>query len=304
MTGHGLAILILAFATMTSECAQQDSATATAKHCSVSGDLEIRSFSSKVFRNTRKLRVWLPPGYRNAEEQNRRYPVFYLNDGEELFDVCTSIFGGHEWHADETAASLIGNHAISPMILVGIDNAGKADRPKEYLPYPDETLTPPVRKVFGSRYPEFLLKEVMPWVNREYRTETDPEQTGLGGSSYGAGIALYTVMTHPNAFGRLLMESPSIYADDYHLLRIAKKVRTWPRRVFIGVGTVGEPLEDVAKLEKLLRGAGLGERRLCVVRTEGTEHNEDAWAKRFPDALQFLYGEGTAAISDIPGRAS
>src|SRR5581483_11855175 len=83
-----------------------------AANCSVSGDLEIIPFTSHVFRNQRNLRVWLPPGYRDRINADHRYPVFYLNDGQNLFDACTSIFNHLEWRVDETATMLINRHQI------------------------------------------------------------------------------------------------------------------------------------------------------------------------------------------------
>src|SRR5438132_1161977 len=80
----------------------------------------------------RLLRVWLPPGYDDPGNE-RRYPVLYLNDGQNLFDRTTA-YTGIEWQADETADRLIREQTIPPMIIVGIDNAQK-DRMKEYLPY-------------------------------------------------------------------------------------------------------------------------------------------------------------------------
>jgi enterochelin esterase-like enzyme len=111
----------------------------------------------------------------------------------------------------------------------------------------------------------------------------------LGGASYGAGIALYTAVERPGSLDGLLLESPSIYADGYHLLNDAASVHTWPRRVYIGTGTVQEPVEDVRKLEAMLKTAGLGSDRLKVVVQEGGEHSEQWWAKRLPDALTFLF---------------
>lgn len=95
------------------------------------------------------LRIWLPPGYNSPDQHSERYPVMYLNDGQDLFDACTSIFNAQEWRVDETATALIQNGKIPALIIVGIDNAGKGDRPKEYLPFPDDTLRPSVLK--GSR---------------------------------------------------------------------------------------------------------------------------------------------------------
>src|SRR4029077_7495658 len=258
-------------------------------HCSVVGDVDVRPFTSRVFHNTRMLRVWLPPGYKNRDRRSQRYPVMYLNDGQNLFDVCTSIFNAQEWRADETATALIQSGKIPALIIVGIDNAGKRDRPKEYLPFPDDTLKPPVLRVHGKDYPKFLLDEVMPFINREYPTDPDPMKTGLGGSSYGAGIALYTVMKHPGRFGKLLLESPSLYAHDNSFLHEADSFARGREKLFIGVGSIREPVDDVHRLQDTLRRQGLGIPRLLVVEQPGAAHNEEAWAQRFPRALQFLY---------------
>src|SRR6478672_7823003 len=97
------------------------------------GDLRLHEFSSRTFRNTRFLRVWLPPGYDDFENSGRRYPVLYLNDGQNLFEPSTS-FTGVEWQVDETADRLIREGAVPPMIIVGIDNGNK-ERFREYMPH-------------------------------------------------------------------------------------------------------------------------------------------------------------------------
>jgi predicted alpha/beta superfamily hydrolase len=257
--------------------------------CSVVGDLEIRPFVSNVFHNTRMLRVWLPPEYKDPQQRNTRYPVLYLNDGQDIFDACTSIFNRQEWRVDETATDLITNRRVPPLIIVGIDNAGKQDRPNEYLPFPDDTLTPAVPQVHGKNYPRFLLDEVIPFINTHYRTNPAPANTGIGGSSYGAGIALYTVMMRPGHFGKLLLESPSIYAHNNYLIHLAQTFTKWPAKIYIGVGSVNEPVEDVQSLQTILLNHGLGSKRVLVIREQGPAHNETAWAARFPRALEFLY---------------
>src|SRR6266851_10393035 len=98
----------------------------------LAGELRLHEFQSRIFRNTRMLRVWLPPGYDDPENEGRHYPVFYLNDGQNLFDRATA-FIGVEWQVDETADRLIREDKIPPLIIVGLDNAGK-DRAREYLP--------------------------------------------------------------------------------------------------------------------------------------------------------------------------
>ena len=179
------------------------------------GDLRLHKFRSRIFRNSRFLRVWLPPGYDDPANASRRYPVLYLNDGQNLFEASTS-FTGVEWQVDETSERLVREGVIPPMMVVGIDNAGK-DRLREYLPH--RSLQPMMLRVQGSRYPDFLMKEVMPFVARNYRVAPGPENTGLGGSSLGALIALYTAVVRPNVIGRLLIESPSLWASNRQMIR-------------------------------------------------------------------------------------
>ena len=251
------------------------------------GRLEIVPFQSRIFGNTRMLRVLLPPGY--DRQAPRRYPVLYLNDGQNLYDVCTSIFNREEWRVDETVDGLVSSGNIEPIIVVGIDNAGRRLRPREYLPYPDDTLSPPEPHPQGKLYPRFLLNEVVPFVEARYRILPGPENRALGGSSYGAGAALYAVVSRPGTFAGLLLESPSVYASDYQLLKDAEGVRRWPERVHIGTGTVGEPVDDVHRLEELLSRAGLDRRRLRVIVQPGGRHTETWWADRLPGALEFLF---------------
>ncbi len=87
--------------------------------------------------------------------------MLYLNDGQNLFDPCTSIFGDAEWRVDETVSALLEQGGIAPLIVVGIDNGGRRLRAKEYLPWKDETLQPPEEDPQGSLYPRFLLDEVV-----------------------------------------------------------------------------------------------------------------------------------------------
>jgi predicted alpha/beta superfamily hydrolase len=264
---------------------------------SATGDLRLHEFHSRIFRNTRFLRVWLPLGYDDSENSDRRYPVLYLNDGQNLFEPATS-FNGVEWQVDETADRLIREGVIPPMIIVGMDNAAR-ERIREYMPH--RSLHPVMLRVYGTRYPSFLFKEVIPFTTRNYRVATEPENTGLGGSSLGALIALYTAAVRPGAIGRLLLESPSLWASNRQLIRQSRAVKRWPERVFLATGTAEagrkdkdqSMVDDVRELASILRRAGLDDRRLQLVVDEGASHHESAWARRFPDALSFLFSERT-----------
>jgi len=259
------------------------------------GDLRLHEFRSRFFRNTRFLRVWLPPEYDAPENSATRYPVFYLNDGQNLFEPSIS-FTGVEWQVDETAERLITQDQIPPMIIVGIDNAGK-DRFREYMPH--RSLNPMMLRVQGNRYPNFLIKEVMPFIARNYRVASGPENTGLGGSSLGALISLYTAAVHPGWFGRLLIESPSLWASNRQMIKDSRAVKQWPERIFLATGTAEagredrdrSMVDDVRELAGIFRRAGLDDRRLKFMIDEGATHHESAWARRFPDALLFLFGK-------------
>jgi predicted alpha/beta superfamily hydrolase len=258
------------------------------------GDLRLHEFPSKVFHNTRRLRVWLPPGYEAPENQGRYYPTLYLNDGQNLFDPATA-FNGIEWRVDETANRLIGQGSIPPLIVVGIDHA-QSDRTKEFIPY--RSVDPAIPIPQGKHYPAFLMREVMPFVCKRYRIARGPENSGLGGSSLGALISLYTVITRPGLFGRLLLESPSLYVSQRRVLRRSQTLRHWPDKVFLAVGTREggqedkdqQVVEDVRTLEGIIHRAVADERHLLVMIEEGATHGESAWAKRFPRALEFLFG--------------
>jgi predicted alpha/beta superfamily hydrolase len=261
----------------------------------ISGSLRLHKLRSRIFRNSRLLRVWLPPNYDMTGAT--RYPVLYLNDGQNLFDPATA-FAGVDWRVGTTAEALIATEKIPPIIIVGIDNTGKY-RVREYIPY--RSLDPRLLVPQGKRYPEFLLREVMPVIEKHYFVAKGPEHTGLGGSSLGGLITLYTQLASPGVFGRLLVESPSLWVGNRKIIEECRSFRDWPPRVYLGMGTreAGnaakdqKAVNDVRELENILRRANLGEPRLRVVIEEGAGHTEAAWGARFPGALEFLYSVHT-----------
>lgn len=267
---------------------------------SVTDMLDVVPFTSKIFHNTRMLRVFMPGNYFSPHNRTRRYPVLFLQDGQNVFDKATS-FSGKEWQADETADHLVSQFKIPPMFIIGIDNAGE-QRTSEYLSYTDahnpqfQGQNPP--ELEGTKYGEFLIKEVIPFLQKRYRIASGPANTGIGGSSYGAVVSLTTVLHHPGVFGKLLLESPSLWVGDDKMLTEVKKAKLLPQKIYMGIGTkeAGNPesdaliLKDFTEMEQILKDKGLGSSRLKVVVEGGGQHNEDAWARRFPDALLFLYG--------------
>jgi predicted alpha/beta superfamily hydrolase len=255
------------------------------------GNLWVHELPSRIFGNRRLLRVWLPPDYEGSPAT--RYPVLYLNDGQNLFDPATA-FAGVPWQVGETATRLIVEKKIRPLVIVGIDNTGK-NRAREYIPY--KSRDPKILHPQGKCYPEFLQREVMPLIEANYRVAKEAENTGLGGSSLGGLITLYTQLAAPGIFGQLLIESPSLFVADGKVLDECRRFRAWPQRVYIGMGTkeVGDPQKDAKivasaqELAEILERAGLNEKRLRLRIDEGATHSESAWAARFPEALEFLF---------------
>jgi len=260
--------------------------------------VDIISLRSEVFDNTRSLRVLLPPGYR--EQPHAHYPVFYLNDGVMVFRDQVGI--------QRVAQDLFSSGAIPPTIFVGIDNGASTDRTtnppddraNEFLPYPDvSTDNPEPPAPQGKKYPSFVLGEVMPCIENAYRVALGPQNTGIGGFSYGGTAALYTAVSRPGQFGALLLESTPLWMGvDEQLMRDVGEARDWPSRVYTGVGTVeaaGLPAGLSAYPDKLVESISHSSPRTAVlaVTEEGAEHAPSAWGGRLRDALTFLLGPAT-----------
>jgi predicted alpha/beta superfamily hydrolase len=260
----------------------------------VSGDLRRHSdFPATRLSSRRAILVYLPPGY--DADPAARYPVLYMHDGQNLFDAATS-FIGVEWSVDETVTRMIEQGAIQPLIVVGIENT--SDRVFEYTPAPD-----------GSRggggadlYADFIINELKPFIDANYRTLPGREHTGIMGSSLGALVSLYAAWAHPDVFSRVGAMSTSYGWAGGHILDFVAASDPPPAvRVWMDMGTaedrtdsdhdgVPDAIQLHRRMRDLLMEKGLPiPRRLRYVEEEGAVHNERAWAARLPRALAFLF---------------
>ena len=132
------------------------------------------NFSSSFLRKKRDLIVYLPGIYQKRPDL--RFPVLYLEDGQNLFDPATSFIPGMYWRVGETADTLIAQGAIEPLIIVGIYNTGK-QRINEYTPTRDQKLGGGK----ADKYGRLLVEELKPFIESKYRV--------LGGAAKSASEA-------------------------------------------------------------------------------------------------------------------
>jgi predicted alpha/beta superfamily hydrolase len=246
--------------------------------------------SSQFLTRSRNINVWLPPGY---EETDKRYPVLYLQDGQNLFDESTAAFGV-EWRADESAMELITKQEISALIIVGIWNT--ADRMDEYTLTKDEQLG---RGGRGLDYIRFIVEELKPLIDRTYRTRTDRESTSIGGSSLGGLIAMHACLENPDVFGRCLAFSPSLGWDQERLLQSLQSGTKWPAnvRLWLSMGT-HEGRNSESQKQNVTRAKRLHQLlsqettniKVAIPFQEFSDasHDEKSWAEQFPIALKSI----------------
>jgi predicted alpha/beta superfamily hydrolase len=246
----------------------------------------LHDFRSPSLGTARRVSIYLPPGYDTAAT---RYPVLYLQDGQNLFDPGRAFVPGQDWGLDETAEVLIHAGQIAPLILVGVDH-GAVDRIDEYTPSRDP------RRHAGGRlgaYRHFLIDELKPWIDARYRTRADAASTGIGGSSLGGLAALEIGLTRPDVFGRVAALSPSLWWDRRRILDRARGLAgRLELTIWLDAGTQEGPgvVHHARMLKNILlrHGWRLG-RDLHYREIPGGQHAEADWARRAGDVLRALF---------------
>ena len=255
----------------------------------LTGDVRLhQSFHSQFLPTDRDVLVWLPPDYH--AQRMRRYPVLYLQDGQNLFDGATSVEPGLEWRVDETAQLLIQARLVEPLIIVGISNAG----PQRLWEYHSPPWPQPGRADGADLYGRMLVEELKPAIDVHYRTHPGPWNTGLGGSSLGGAVSLYLGLKYPQIFGKLApLSPPGLWGMSARVLQeIAGLWTKLPLRIWLDVGTSEEPHFLAAARHTgaalLAKGWHLGG-DLAYYEQPGGGHNEGAWAQRVAPMLRFLF---------------
>jgi len=237
---------------------------------------------SPQLRNHRYVDVYLPDSY---EDGRRRYPVVYMQDGQNLSDPAIA-FAGQTWNLHQGLAWLA-ERGIEP-IIVGIHNTPA--RLAEYSPIAD----PRLGGGDGERYGRFLIDTLKPRIDSTYQTRRDRDATVIAGSSMGGLIALYLYFRRPSPFGRAAVISPSIWFAGRAVLELVSGTRQTRGRIYLDVGTNegAGTLKNARTLNRLLRRKGYRRDTLRYIEAEGHRHCEADWAWRLPQALAFLLAEG------------
>lgn len=242
------------------------------------------AFLIPQLKRTRRIWIYLPENY--DAQPSYKWPVLYMHDGQNLFDDATSYAG--EWGVDE----FLDSTTRSKCIVVGIDNGG-TKRLNEYCPY-DFDLTGIAAGYKnntgeGDLYVDFLVKTLKPFIDKNYRTLADKNNTLIAGSSMGGLISLYAVLKYPNIFGGAGVFSPAFWITNGKIFKdiLAKGKNVSSKIYFYCGGLEGETMvpemrkacSDIKKVSKS---------KTKTVVNEKAMHNEAAWRKEFPAFYEWV----------------
>ncbi|HSM62849.1 MAG TPA: alpha/beta hydrolase-fold protein [Gillisia sp.] len=225
----------------------------------------------------KQIWVYLPESYKTSQ---KKYPVLYLQDAQNLFDAATSFVG--EWKIDETLDSL-----SLDLIVIGIEH-GNDKRIDELTPYPH----PEYKGGQADSYLQFITETLKPKVDSTYRTNQSPSQTFIGGSSLGGLFSFYASLKNPEIFGKAVVFSPSFwYSDD--IFSFAENIETSHIAMQQLYFRAGEKESEtmvplMCDMQKLMLSKLKDPSQINTESIPEGEHNEKLWAGLFPDAALWL----------------
>jgi predicted alpha/beta superfamily hydrolase len=224
----------------------------------------------------RKRRIWvyLPENYAFT---NKRYPVLYMHDGQNLFDALTSSFG--EWGVDEMMDTV---KLRKQCIIVGIDH-GDSKRLTEYNPYISR-----FGDGEGDAYVDFLVHTLKPQIDQRFRTKADATNTSIAGSSMGGLISLYALLKYPTVFGNAGVFSPAFWIAP-ELTKKIESIPSFKQGVYFVCGELeGDQMtKDMQQIFLLLQQKGL--KRTVYKQVKDGQHNERFWQTEMDDFYKWLF---------------
>ena len=284
--GPGPATLTLAVASWED---QRPGGVPAAKRATRAANVQIISDSFRLPQlGGRARRVWLylPPGYAHGHQ---RYPVLYLQDGQNVFDEATAFAG--EWGVDETLNQLAASgQRPAACIVVAVDNGGE-HRLDEYSPWVNAEYK---KGGEGKQYTDFLALTLKPYVDAHYRTRPDAAHTAIAGSSMGGLIALYAGLKYSQVFGRVGVFSPAIwFAKDSMLAYERRRPAPLASRFYFVAGPAESEtmLPLMAAVRNELRARGVPASHLRLRAPADGRHAEWFWRREFAPAYRWLLAE-------------
>ena len=244
------------------------------------------NFEIPQLNKTRKVRILLPHNYYQI---SKRYPVLYLQDGQNLYDE-DAPFGN--WGINKKLAVLM-QQGRGEIIVVGIDH-GERERVTEYIPV--EHLELGIGKGEGTKYVEFMRDTLKPYVDKHFRTLPESKYTGVGGSSMGGLISLYAGLYAPEVFGRLLIFSPSlwIYPDLFEEIQTNFNIKNLKIYIYAGGDESETMIPKVKKLQKILDQQQANNIKTELVINPKGKHTEACWRAEFGQGVVWLFDEGAS----------
>lgn len=236
------------------------------------------AFLIPQLNRTRRIWIYLPFDYDN--NASKRYPVLYMQDGQNVFDESTAYAG--EWGVDEFMDSLKEDQCI----VVAIDHGGEK-RMTEYNPYDNKKFG----KGEGKLYAAFLAKTLKPFIDKKYRTIADSSNTIIAGSSMGGLISMYTALQYPEVFGKAGIFSPSLWVTDSEIYTDCKKKAGKIKSLFYFYAGRQESetmVSDILRaIDTLKDYANHHNMEVLKPQTASNfnpdgKHNESAWRLAFP----------------------
>ncbi len=269
----------------------------------------LQDFTPRSVEN-RFINVWTPPCYET--ETGKKYPVLYMHDGQNLFSKETA-YAGEEWEVDETVTRLIREGKIPACIVVGIWNTSL--RFTEYAPYkPYLLMKEETRKSLkdefrfeseplSDEYITFIVHELKPYMDRNFRTLPGREHTFIAGSSMGGLISLYAISEYPRIFGGAaclsthwpfrLKENSNEFTHAFVSYLEPRLNNLKGSKLYFDYGTATLDAwyeEHQVIIDSLFTTNGFDTRNFSSRKFEGHEHSEKSWRQRFDQPLIFLLG--------------
>lgn len=259
--------------------------------------VEVISEAFYIPQLDRHRKVWalLPYDYYISD---KNYPVLYLQDAQNLFNEG-SDYGN--WEIDKKL-SLLTEYGRGDIIIIAIEH-GSEDRIKEYIFDNDHVANGSE----GKKYIRFITDTLKPFVDENYRTKKDRENTGIGGSSLGALISIYSGFLYPEVYSKLLIFSPSLWVEPNNNFPMMNFRTPFTMKIYLyGGGKEGSKMvKRIHIFEEYLKQWEKKNLFDFEFRTsinpEGT-HNEFYWSQEFPRAIEWLYynsAENPAEIKSL-----